>query len=40
MIVEFVGYWFRALSHLRPGDAGRDLDHLGAELMRLARRRR
>ncbi len=35
MIARLVGTVFRALARLRPGDAGRDLDHVGAELVRL-----
>ncbi len=40
MIVELVGRLLRALARLRPGDAGRDLDHVGAELVRLGQRPR
>ncbi len=38
MIVRLVGYAFRALARLAPGDAGRDLDAVGTELLRLVRR--
>ena len=38
MIVELVGYLFRAFAKLRPNESGRDLDHVGAELVRLGRR--
>jgi hypothetical protein len=38
VIVGLVGRLFRAAARLRPGDAGRDLDHVGAELVRLERR--
>ncbi len=37
MIVELVGYLFRAFARLTPGEAGRDLDEVGAELLRLKR---
>ncbi|MGA8302422.1 MAG: hypothetical protein WA691_06515 [Thermoplasmata archaeon] len=40
MIVEIVGYLFRAFGHVRFDEAGRDLDHVGAELLRLGRRTR
>lgn len=38
MIVRFIGYAFRVLARLTPDDAGRDLDAVGAELLRLVRR--
>ncbi len=38
MIVGAIGRVFRWVAVLRPGDAGRDLDHVGAELVRLERR--
>ncbi len=37
MIPGLIGVTFRALARLRPGEAGRDLDHVGAELVRLDR---
>jgi hypothetical protein len=37
MMVELVGYLFRVLARLRPGDRGRYLDHIGRELIRLGR---
>jgi hypothetical protein len=40
VIVELVGYWFRALARLRSGESARDLEHVGAELVRLGRRPR
>lgn len=35
MIVEWVGYLFCVAARFRPGDAGRDLEHVGRELRRL-----
>jgi hypothetical protein len=35
MIARAIGTVFRALARLRPGEAGHDLDHVGAELIRL-----
>jgi hypothetical protein len=35
MIVESVGRLFRVLARIRPGEPGQDLDHVGAELIRL-----
>jgi len=40
VIVEFIGFWFRVIARLRPGEEGRDLDQLGCELLRLRRRPR
>ena len=37
MFVRLVGYLFRAMARFTKGDAGRDLDHVGAELLRLQR---
>jgi len=37
MIASLVGTIFRAVARLRPGALGRDLDHVGAELIRLDR---
>jgi len=39
MIVGLLGRLFRGLARLRPGEAGSDLDHVGAELLRLEARR-
>jgi hypothetical protein len=39
MIVELVGFWFRAMARALGGDHGRELEHVGAELQRLGRRR-
>ncbi len=38
MILRALGLLFRAFARLTPGDAGRDLDTVGAELLRLATR--
>jgi hypothetical protein len=38
MIVGAIGRCFRAVARLRPGEPGRDLDLVGAELVRLERR--
>ena len=38
MIVRLIGYLFRAMARFTPGEAGRDLDHVGQELVRLERR--
>jgi hypothetical protein len=40
MIVRWIGHLFRAWARFTPGPAGRDLDTVGAELLRLARRPR
>jgi hypothetical protein len=37
MIVALVGIVFRTLARFTPGETGRDLDHVGAELLRLRR---
>jgi hypothetical protein len=37
MIATLLGTAFRAIARLTHGDAGRDLDHVGAELVRLDR---
>ncbi len=37
MIVGLVGFAFRVLARIRPGETGRDLDAVGAELGRLER---
>ena len=39
MIVGLVGRTFRALAVWRSGEAAEDLDHVGAELVRLEARR-
>lgn len=39
MILELLGRLFCAVGRARGGDAGRDLDHVGGELLRLAHRR-
>jgi hypothetical protein len=38
MLVGWIGRTFRLLARFTPGDAGRDLDHVGQELERLERR--
>jgi len=38
MILGMIGRAFRAVARLRPGDGGRDLDHVGRELVDLDRR--
>ena len=38
MIVRLVGHFFCAMARFTPGSAGRDLDHVGQELVRLERR--
>ncbi len=37
MILRLVGFFFRALGRIEPGDRGRDLEALGEEFGRLAR---
>jgi hypothetical protein len=39
VIVGLVGRIFRAVGRLRGGDAGRDLEHVGSELVALEQRR-
>lgn len=38
MIAGLIGRAFRSLAALRRGDAGDDMDQVGAELLRLERR--
>ena len=39
MLMSLLGRLFRLAARLTPGEAGRDLDHVGAELVRLGQRR-
>ncbi len=39
MILRIVGLWMRWMSRFAPGDTAQDLDHVGAELLRLEDRR-
>jgi len=39
MWLRLLGYFFCAVARLRPGEAGQDLDRVGAEFVRLDRRR-
>ena len=39
MIVDLVGRAFRVIARLRPSEGSADLDHVGAELLRLEARR-
>ena len=39
MIVALIGRAFRALARVRPSEGSAELDHVGAELLRLEARR-